>query len=79
MPAFVYDTNRWNDHHVKSEMAMKDQARFFVEFLDAQAHPSGRRLYSQVASNTAEARMKFMEIAMYDMRQMLKHLMKPHQ
>ena len=58
---------------------MKERARFVAEFLDAQAGPSGRRLYSQVASNTAEARMKFMETAMYDMRQMLKRLMKPCQ
>ena len=35
-----------------------------------------RRLYSQVASNTAEARMKFMETAVHDMKQMLKRLMK---
>ena len=87
-PASAYATNRWKSevamkeqarHHVKSEVAMKEQARFVAEFLHAQAGPNVRRLYSQVASNTAEARMKFMETAMYDMRQMLKRLMKPCQ
>ena len=53
---------------------MKEQARFVVEFLDAQARPGGRRLYSQVAFNTAEARMKSMETAIYDVRQFLKRL-----
>ena len=85
-PAPAYATNRW-----KSEVAMKEQARhyasqvgsgyeratrFVAEFLHAQAAPNVRRLYSQVASNTAEARMKFMETAMNDMKQMLKRLMK---
>ena len=59
-------------------MAMKEQARFFVESLDAQARPSGRRLYSQVASNTTEACMKSMETAIYDVRQLLERFMKPH-
>ena len=73
-------TNRWSRQAAKSEgVAMKERARFVSEFLDAQAGPSGRRSYSQVASNTAEARMKSMETAMYDMRQMLKRLMKPCQ
>ena len=62
-------------HHVKS-VAMKEQAMFVAEFLHAQAVPNARRLYSQVASNTAEARMKFMETAVHDMKQMLKRLMK---
>ena len=73
VPAFVYDTNRRNGHF-KSEVAMKEQARFVVEFLDAQARPGSWRLYSQVASNTAEARMKSMETAIYDVRQLLQHL-----
>ena len=73
-------TNRWSRQAAKSEgVAMKERARFVSEFLDAQAGPSGRGSYSQVASNTAEARMKSMETAMYDMRQMLKRLMKPCQ
>ena len=34
VPAFVYDTSRRNDHHVKSEMTMKEQLGFFfVEIL----------------------------------------------
>ena len=49
------------------------------QFLDAQARPNGRRLYSQVASNTAEARMKSMETAIYDVKQLLKRLSKPRQ
>ena len=83
-PAPAYATNRWKSevaakqarHHVKSKVAMKEQAMFVAEFLHAQAVPNARRLYSQVASNTAEARMKFMETAMHDMKQMLKRLMK---
>ena len=59
---------------------MKERARFVAEFLDAQAGPGGRRLYSQVASNTAEARMKSMETAIYDVRQqLLERLTKPRQ
>ena len=58
---------------------MKERARFVAEFLDAQAGPSGRRLYSQVASNTAEARMKSMETAVDEVRQLLKRLMKLRQ
>ena len=63
-------------HHVNSKVAMKEQAMFVAEFLHAQAVPNARRLYSHVASNTAEARMKFMETAMHDTKQMLKRLMK---
>ena len=64
-------------HHIKSKVpAMKEQAMFVAEFLHAQAVPNARRLYSQVASNTAETRMKSMETAVHDMRQMLKRLMK---
>ena len=63
-------------HHVKSTVPMKEQAMFVAEFLHAQAVPNARRLYSQVASNTAETRMKSMETAVHDMRQMLKRLMK---
>ena len=75
---FANATNRWNRWAVKSEgVAMKERARFVAEFLDAQAGPSGRRLYSQVASNTAEARMKSMETAVYEVRQLLKRFMKP--
>ena len=66
VPAVAYATNRRNGHHIKSEVAMKEQARFVAEFLHARAGPpGGRRLYSQVASNTAEARMKSMETAIY--------------
>ena len=60
---------------VKSEMAMKqarqEQAMFVADLLRAQAAP--RRLYSQVA-NTAEARMKSMETAIYGVRQLLERL-----
>ena len=77
-------TNRWKSevaakqarHHVKSKVAMKEQAMFVAEFLHAQAVPNARRLYSQVASSTAEARMKFMETAVHDTKQILKRLMK---
>ena len=58
---------------------MKERAHFVAEFLDAHAAPSVRRSYSQVASNTVEARMKSMETAMYDMGKMLKCFMKQHQ
>ena len=57
--------------------ATKEQARFVMEFLDAQAaRPGDRRLYSQVASNNSEARMKSMETAIYDVRQLMKCLSK---
>ena len=62
-------------HHVKSKVAMKEQAMFVAELLHAQAVPNARRLYSQVASTT-EARMKSVETAVHDMKQMLKRLMK---
>ncbi len=61
--------------HVKSKVAMKEQAMFLAEFFHAQAVPNARRLYSQVASTT-EARIKSVETAMHDMKQMLKCLMK---
>ena len=68
----VASTNRRNGHQ-----ATKEQARFVMEFLVAQAaHPGDRRLYSQVASNNSEARMKSMETAIYDVRQLLKCLSK---
>ena len=54
---------------------MKEQAMFVAEFFRAQAVPNARRLYSQVASTT-EARIKSVETAMHDMKQMLKRLMK---
>ena len=58
----VATTNRRNG----DQATMKEQARFVMEFLDAQAaRPGDRRLYSQaVASNTSEARMKSMETTM---------------
>ena len=55
---------------------MKERACFVADFLDAQAAPSVRRLYLQVASNTVEARMKSMAAAMNEMGKMLKCLMK---
>ena len=55
---------------------VKERARFVAEFLNAQTRPEGQRLYSQVASNTAEARMKSMETEIYDVRQLLKRLSK---
>ena len=57
----VATTNRRNGDQV-----LKEQARFLMEFLDAQAaRPGERRLYSQaVAPNTSEARMKSMETTM---------------
>ena len=67
----------------KSEMAMKqarqEQARFVADLLRAQAAPNIRRLYSQVASNTAEARMKSMETAIDGVRQLLERLTKHRQ
>ena len=68
-------TNRHGRQAIKLESVaatMKERARFVAEFLC----PDGRRLYSQVASNTAEARMKSMETAIYDVRQLLKRLSK---
>ena len=62
--AFAYATNCRNGHRaVKSEAAtaMKERACFVAEFLDAQVGPGGRRLYSQMVSKTAEARMKSMD------------------
>ena len=58
----VATTNRRNGH----QASMKEQARFVMEFLDAQAaRPADRRLYSQAAApNTSEARMKAMETVM---------------
>ena len=74
--ASAYATNRQNGRRraAKSESvatARKERACFVAEFLDAQAGPGGRRLYSQVASKTteaktAEARMKSMETAICD-------------
>ena len=66
----VASTNRRNGQ------ATKEQARFVMEFLDAQAaRPGDRRLYSQaVAPNTSEARMKSMETEIYDVKQLLKRL-----
>ena len=50
-------TNRQNDRQaIKLESVaetMKERARFVAEFFNAQARLDGRRLYSQVASNTA--------------------------
>ena len=55
------------------DQAMKKQARFVMEFLDAQAaRPGDRRLYSQaVAPSTSEARMRSMETTM---KQILRRL-----
>ena len=66
-------------HHVKSEQARQEQARFVADILLAQAAPNARRLYSQVTSNTAEARMKSMETAVYGVRQLLERLTKHRQ
>ena len=62
--------------------ARKERACFVAEFLDAQAGPGGRRLYSQVASKTteaktAEAHMKSMETAICDVRRLLQNLTEP--
>ena len=56
------------------KQARKEQARFVADLLHAQAAPNVRRLYSQVISNTAEVRMKSMETAMYDVKQLLKRM-----
>ena len=80
-----YHTNRHGRQGIKEDVAktvattnrrsdaVKEQARFMMEFLDAQAaRPGERRLYSQaVAPNTSEARMKSMETTM---KQILKRL-----
>ena len=82
-PAVARAKNRWSRRSrqaTKSEevaTATKMQARFVAEFLDAQTGPSGKRLYSQVASNNVEIRMKSMETAIYDMGKMLKRVLKP--
>ena len=55
-----YRTNRHGRQAIKLEdvtATVKERARFVVEFLNAQKRPEDQRLYSQVASNTAEARM----------------------
>ena len=74
-----YRTNRQKGRQaVKLEdvaATVKERARFVAEFF-AQSRPEGRRLYSQVASNTSEARMKSMKTAIYDVRQLLKCLSK---
>ena len=90
MPAVAYATNRRKSEMAKqarqerkSEMAVKqarqEQARFVADLLHAQAAPNVRRLYSQVTLNTAEARMKSMETAIYGVRQLLERLTKHHQ
>ena len=68
-----YHTNRHGHQAIKLEVVKtkdraREQARFVMEFLDAQAaRPADRRLYSQAAApNTSEARMKAMETAIYD-------------
>ena len=65
-------------HHVKSEQARQEQARFVADILHAQAAPNARRLYSQVTSNTAEARMKSMETAINGLRQLLERSLTKH-
>ena len=65
-------------HHVKSEQARQEQARFVADILLAQAAPNARRLYSQVTSNTAEARMKSMETAINGLRQLLERSLTKH-
>ena len=62
----------------KSEQARQEQARFVADLLRAQAAPNVRRLYSQVASNTAEARMKSMETAINGLRQLLERSLTKH-
>ena len=61
------------------KQARQEQARFVADLLRAQAAPNVRRLYSQVASNTAEVRMKSMETAIYGVRQLLERLTKHRQ
>ena len=72
-----YYTNRHGRQAIKLEdvtTTVKERARFVAEFLNAQTRPEGQRLYSQVVSSKAEARMKSMETAMYDVKQLLKRL-----
>ena len=59
------------------KQARQEQARFVADLLRAQAAPNIRRLYSQVASNAAEARM--METAIDGVRQLLERLTKHRQ
>ena len=67
-----YHTNRHGCQAIKLEdVTTKECARFAAEF-HAQTRPE--RLYSQVVSNKVEARMKSMETAMYDVKQLLKRL-----
>ena len=66
-----YHTNRHGRQAIKLEDVTttgKERARFVAEFLNAQTRPEGQRLYSQVVSNKAEARMKSIETAMYDVK-----------
>ena len=65
-------------HQVKSEQVRKEQARFVADILQAQIAPNARRLYSQVTSNTAEARMKSMETAINGLRQLLERSLTKH-
>ena len=72
-----YHTNRHGRQAIKLEdvtTTVKERARFAAEFLNAQTRPEGHRLYSQVVSNKVEARMKSMETAMYDVKQLLKRM-----
>ena len=73
-----YRTNRHGRQAIKLEdvtATVKERARFVAEFLNAETRPEGQRLlYSQVVSKTAEARMKSMETAIYDVKQLLKRL-----
>ena len=72
-----YHTNHHGRQAIKLEdvtTTVKERARFVAEFLNAQTRPVGQRLYSQVVSNKTEARMKSMETAMYDVKQLLKRL-----
>ena len=68
-----YHTNRHGRQAIKEDVTttMKERARFAAEFL-AQTRPE--RSYSQVVSNKVEARMKSMETAMYDVKQLLKRM-----
>ena len=68
-----YHTNRHGRQAIKEDVTttMKERAKFAAEFL-AQTRPE--RSYSQVVSNKVEARMKSMETAMYDVKQLLKRM-----
>ena len=68
-----YHTNRHGRQAIKEDVTttMKERARFAAEFL-AQTRPE--RSYSQVVSNKVEDRMKSMETAMYDVKQLLKRM-----